>query len=340
MAFSDFRALWLHRYKKYSYILIQTLYAYIDVLKFWWLKKTSGKQIIALIRTEHFGDIVAAEPIISQVRKIHPKAHLVWFVRPVFKELVQNHPELDSVWLQSSVLSRIIICNSGVFDKIYNMEFWQSNFDTVTGKIHENSIAAQKGITVHNYFDKGNLLKIFQLVADLEVQDTDAPKILISDSDRQFVDGLSLPSKMVVLHCNSNFSPKDWNIANWEKLIIHLIEKHGFTVVEVGLKSKNNVSNSQYFNLCGRLSILQTAEVIRRANYFIGIDSGPAHLANAVGTFGILLIGRLNEFVNQMPYSGTYQSGENAVIIRQGKRTCAEMDYEEVEAIIDDTFIK
>ena len=335
-----FKTLWQHRYRKYSYIFIESCLAYFDVVKFWWFKKTSGKQIIALIRTEHFGDIVAAEPIARQVRNLFPKAQLVWFVKPIFGELVENNPTIDQAWLQSSVLRRIILCESGIFDEVFNMEFWQSNFDTVTGKVHQNHIAAQKNITVENYFDKGNLLNIFQMVSGLEILDTVAPQVYISEADKRFVDGLHLPQKTIVLHCNSNFSPKDWTVENWEKLITHLIEKQGFTIIEIGLKSKNTISNTNYINLCGQLSILQTAEVIRRANYFIGIDSGPAHLANAVGTFGILLIGRLNNFVKQMPYSGAYQSGENTVIIRQGNRTCAEMDYENVRKTIDDVICK
>lgn len=42
-------------------------------------------------------------------------------------------------------------------------------------------------------------------------------------------------------------------------------------------------------DLTGTLSILESAEVIRRSSLFIGLDSGPAHLANAVRTPTVLL---------------------------------------------------
>ncbi len=328
MNWEKYTTLWLHRYHKYSYIFRETTGAYIDIVRFWIYKKRNNKDLVAIIRTEHFGDIVAAEPTSRQIRALYPTAHIVWFVRPVFRELVERNPNVDAVWPQSSVLRRIILCESGVFDMVYNMEFWQSNLDKITGRVHQNPIAAQKGITVHNYFDKGNLLNIFQTVSELPIEDHITPQVFISEDDRNVVDGLKLPTKIIVLHCNSNFSPKDWTIENWQRLIDWLIENKDFTIVEIGLKSQNKIQNSKFINLCGRLSVLQTAEVIRRANCFIGIDSGPAHLANAVGTFGIILIGRLNEFENQMPYSGTYQSGKNVRIIRQGSRTCAEMDYD------------
>ena len=51
-----------------------------------------------------------------------------------------------------------------------------------------------------------------------------------------------------------------------------------------------------YLNLSNKLSILSTAEVIKRSSIFIGLDSGPSHIANAVGTKGIILMGDYYHF--------------------------------------------
>ena len=73
---------------------------------------------------------------------------------------------------------------------------------------------------------------------------------------------------------------------------------------------------------------------IKRAILFIGIDSGPAHLANAVGTFGIIMIGKLADFINHIPYSGKYKSGENVLILRNTEGPSSEIPVEKViEAI-------
>jgi heptosyltransferase III len=68
-------------------------------------------------------------------------------------------------------------------------------------------------------------------------------------------------------------------------------------------------------DLCGRLLLLETAEVIRRAALFVGIDSGPAHLANAVGTPGVLLLGQYRTFGRYMPFSGGYADGSRATVL-------------------------
>jgi heptosyltransferase III len=110
-----------------------------------------------------------------------------------------------------------------------------------------------------------------------------------------------------------------------------------FQIVEIGLDSNLGLEIEGYHNFCGQFSLLETAEIIKRADYFIGIDSGPAHFANAVGTFGFLLFGKLINFENYMPYSGKYQSLENAkFIVSQGK-PCSELPYDIVWKGISET---
>ncbi|MFN4145383.1 MAG: glycosyltransferase family 9 protein [Runella sp.] len=342
-SFTTFIALWQHRYRKYSYIFLTYCKAYMTIIRFWFLKKQKNKNVVVIIRTEHFGDIVAAEPIARQVRRLHPSDYLIWLVKPAFASLVETHPNLDAVWQQTSVLHRKIVCQSGVFDKVYNLEFWQSNFDTRSGYVHENPVAVKNGVTIHNYFDKGNLLTIFQLCADLPVQDEE-PRVYVSETDRQLVADLALPQPLVVIHCSSNFSPKDWSKDNWEKVCRWLIDKKGFYVAEIGLKNVVEIKSSNYLNLCGRFTILQTAEIIRHAQLYIGIDSGPAHLANAVGTFGIILLGKLNDFETYQPYSGKYLHSNHARLLSQPPKTCAELPYDwvqnEVEKILLDISVK
>ncbi len=45
------------------------------------------------------------------------------------------------------------------------------------------------------------------------------------------------------------------------------------------------------WNLVGRLGLKQLAEVLERASLLVSVDSGPAHLANAVGTPVVVLFG-------------------------------------------------
>jgi heptosyltransferase III len=74
--------------------------------------------------------------------------------------------------------------------------------------------------------------------------------------------------------------------------------------------------DDNYRNLCGQTGIAESAEIIRRAALFIGIDSGPSHLANAVKTPGVILLGRLLKWDYYMPYTGFYADARYCRILR------------------------
>ena len=57
----------------------------------------------------------------------------------------------------------------------------------------------------------------------------------------------------------------------------------------------------------------------------------PAHMANAVGTDGLILLGKLFDFVDYRPYSGRYKRGEGVTILNHLGHPCAELPYQWVE---------
>jgi ADP-heptose:LPS heptosyltransferase len=63
------------------------------------------------------------------------------------------------------------------------------------------------------------------------------------------------------------------------------------------------------------MTLTEVAQTIKNAKLFIGIDSGPAHMANAVGTKGIMILGGYRAFNRYMPYSGAYSDGTGATLL-------------------------
>lgn len=338
MTLKSLVALWTHRYHKYAHIFSVHYSGYRASRYFNKKKKRfpAGKELVAVIRTEHFGDIVATEPLSGQVRALHPDAHVVWFVKPVFKELVEVNPHVDEVFAETCVTERTVLLKTGVFDHVYELQFRNNNHCPTCQVFVENPVAVRKGITVDTYFDFGNLLEVFAKVADLQPPNDRQPRVYLQDRHREKVAELQLPPRFIVIHCQSNYAPKDWPVEKWQELVYWLLENYPYEIVEIGLSSNLQIDHPGYRNLTGKLSILESAEVIRRASFFVGLDSGPAHLANAVGTFGIILMGSLHQFKEYNPYSGRYGNGENCVLIREREKPCAQLSFTKVR----DTFEK
>jgi heptosyltransferase-3 len=88
------------------------------------------------------------------------------------------------------------------------------------------------------------------------------------------------------------------------------------TWVEVGLESCVAKNFPAMINLCGQLTLNELAEAIRCSAGFVGIESGPAHIANAFERPSVILMGRYRAFERYMPYTGFLRDHAAEMLIR------------------------
>jgi heptosyltransferase III len=337
MTIQRFIEIWTYRYHKFSEIIISYLCWIFTIVRIKIFKILNPNKItICILLAEHFGDIVACEPITRELKSKYPNSKIYWIVKKPYRELLDYNPQIDEIIEEYSVLYSILLCKLNSFDYYHNCHLSDLRWDKNVRKYLQNPQADSLGILTNTYFDFGNILTSFAKIGNLPVLN-EAPKLYIPKEIEVKTDTINLPKKFIALHCHSNYSPKDWQVYHWQKLVKDLLQSFDYQVVEIGLKSNLGLEIVGYHNLCGQFSLLETAEIIKRADYFIGIDSGPAHFANAVDTFGFLLFGKLINFENYMPYSGKYQSLENAKFIVSQGEPCSELPYEIVWKEISET---
>ena len=78
-----------------------------------------------------------------------------------------------------------------------------------------------------------------------------------------------------------------WPAEYFQKLIDELKNDHG--IVILGSEGDKEIlpkyeDSTRILNLCGKTSVLETAEILRRSHHCISNDTGPMHLAYAVQT--------------------------------------------------------
>ena len=289
-------------------------------------------QVIVISQVVHLGDIVACEPVVRKVRREMPKSFIVFALHRNYRELADASAEIDHVLSVSCVTEWAWFAGSGLFDCIIDL-----NIDGRTCEICDvpwHKPGGNQGVTVKNYYNSGSLLEAYCNSAGF-VAPLDGPRIETRPVDISIVNRLNLPERFVVLHADSNEKERELPVTAWRQILLYINSQWRLPVVEIGLKtivlSPNDVANR---SLCGQLSILQSAEVIRRCVLFLGIDSGPAHLANATGAYGLILLGQYRNFRRYVPYSGDYANGiRSELIFHDGP--VAEIPVQRVTEAID-----
>lgn len=112
-------------------------------------------------------------------------------------------------------------------------------------------------------------------------------------------EGIQADRPIIACHVSSNNGQsKRWPIPYWVKLINWLISDDSMTVVLTGATNDlpliENIlhrTHEKPVNMAGKTSLTQLAALLQRANLLITGDSGPMHIAAAVGTSLIAIHG-------------------------------------------------
>ncbi len=100
------------------------------------------------------------------------------------------------------------------------------------------------------------------------------------------------PGPFICCAIGTKQDAKDWGAENWRSLFTKLHKYcSSYSLVLIGAPEERGLSDTallgwpgRKINLCGRCSPRISAAVIRCCEMFLGVDSGPMHLAAAVGT--------------------------------------------------------
>lgn len=286
-----------------------------------------GQRLVAIALTEHLGDIVAAEPVARHLRARQPAARIFWICRAGYRELPALFSAVDEVMTVTCLTEYWQLAANSPFDELVDLHIagrkchWQP----------QSKEPRVESARVHagNYFEQGSLLESFCASAGLPAL-TDAPVLRLPSGISAAVRQRLPAGSYWVVHAASNHMEKDWPVEKWRALVGQLSTpamKRQF--VEIGLAPRLAGGSLPVRNLCGRLTLTELAEVIRQSAGFIGIDSGPAHLANALERPSVILLGRYRTFAHYQPFTGFLAENAEAMLIH-GNGTVAEIPVEPV----------
>jgi ADP-heptose:LPS heptosyltransferase len=269
-----------------------------------------SRPICGILLVEHMGDIIACEPVTRWARKRYPTSRIVWVTKPAYAELLTSHPDIEAVLTVRSLASVPAIVQSGVFDATIDLHV--NSRATDIEDVRYTKTWGNPAIDTTTYLRERSLIGALSKAAGIEELSGEA-SLHIPPAAKETIDRLNLPASFVVVHTTSNDPARDWTTEAWQELAAYIVDA-GLHVIEVGTDSRLAAS-SGVTSYCGRLRVIESAELIRRARFFIGIDSGPAHMANVWHTPSLILLSRFHGH-DWRPYEGFFVQQSERVLLR------------------------
>jgi lipopolysaccharide heptosyltransferase II len=113
-------------------------------------------------------------------------------------------------------------------------------------------------------------------------------------NQHKIIDGKPL----IVVHTMSRWETKLWDSPNFVRLADRLIDKYGAQIIFSGQKQDSpsiekiiSLMSGQAVNASGKTSIKELACLLKYAQLVITTDTGPMHIAAAMGTPVVALFG-------------------------------------------------
>lgn len=278
-----------------------------------------SEPISLIYRDSSIGDIVACEPIIDTViRKYGEKVG--WVVNRKFEKLLEYHPKIDYLILvenREEAWSSLKILRKNIRPILLYMR----PRDKATLEKYGKYLQVDKRITARTYYNYGGLLELFSKAAGCPTGKIQPkfyinPRLKFSLRDQ---DG-NIITNYVCVHCRSNRDDygRDWDDEKWRELMDYFASKSIY-VVEIGLEPVIKSSSPFYIDKTDVRDLQKISYIISKSSFFIGIDSGFAHIANALTIDGCCLVGKIRGlFYYHTPFTGKYQYGG---ILRSPKGT-------------------
>ena len=295
---------------------------------------------ILIVEVNWLGDVLFSTPFIKAVRERFKDAYIACMLPPRPREILEYNPRIDEIIIYDekarhrSILGKlrfILSLRKKRFDFaiLLHRSFTRTLLTYLSGIKERAGYTTEKRrallthpveppeVDLHKveYF-----LKIAQsLGCDTSNKDYE---FFITDKERKYIEeelskgGVKKEDLLVVINPGANWLPKRWPEENFARLIDFLITKYGAKVVISGGKLDMEIAGRIKKKMkkipivfSGRTNLKELGALMERASLVISGDSGPMHIAVAMGSSVIALFGPTSPHL-----TGPYGSGNYRVI--------------------------
>jgi len=266
------------------------------------------------------GDVTRGLCLVSHIKSNLPGSRITWLVEPKCAELVKFHPEIDRVivfkrtWKISSLTDLCHELSNEHFDIVLDLQrhFKSGVFSLLSGaerRLGFNPRNAKEFNWIFNRehiepFDKNmsKLVHYLKFTEYLGIPEPDSLDFGFSSFDPEpYLSNLPIDPihPFIAVVMGSSWVTKDWLPDQYLELVEIILGAGSFRVVLLGDRFQMDLAGELsrrldspgLVDMTGKTSLKELTAILKKASIGVGPDSGPGHIAAAVGTPYVSLFG-------------------------------------------------
>ena len=282
---------------------------------------------ILLTRTDRIGDVVLTTPAIKAVRDKYPKAYIAFLVRPYTKHIVEGNPYLDEVIIYDKygkhksffrAFKFALSLRKRKFDlaimlhptnRVHLMAFLAGIRERVGYNKKLGFLLTKKIPHTKQKGEKHEVEYVLEMLRELKIKPREAEDIElyvpvherdIAKITRIFEkNNIAKNDFLIAVNSGASGHPKVWPPENFAAVCDAVAEEFSAKIMLVA--DDKNIEYSRataehmkkpFVDFSGKTNVGELAALLWKCRLFISNDSGPVHIASAVGTPVISIFAR------------------------------------------------
>lgn len=293
---------------------------------FYWkrLPKNFTPKRILVVKLDHLGDVLLSTPVFSNLSQTYPDAELHALTGTWSRVVLEKHPDVNKVLAYNSRA----FCRTGTPTSLkQTFQLYQAlrrqKYDLIVELRNDRRIIGfsllrlapkrldRATLQVANKLGFARFTGIHETTRNLDVLDKagiptpiKTTTFAVTAEDKKWASTflrehhIDEEQPLIAIHPGSPIPLKRWMPERYAELADWLIVRKDAKILFVGVEDEipiiaeiQRLMQAASINIAGKTTLTQLASILHISHMFIGNDSGPMHLAAAVGTPTIGLYG-------------------------------------------------
>ena len=276
------------------------------------------KTSILIILTGSLGDIARALCLPAHLKEHWPESRITWLIESKWKELVLNHPHIDRTvvferqWRLGAIRKTLKALRDESYDIALDLQrILKSGLLAIASGakrrigFHPRNAKELNWIFNTEYigYHGDHLSKLRHYLKFTKPLGLEEPPTLDFGLPTHSADDIDLPRipplPFIAIVAGSSQMSKDWHFEGYRELIEAILTSGDHSVVLIGDRTQADIARrlskefetDRVVDLVNRTSLIELVAILLLADAAVGPDTGTGHLAAAVKTPYVTLMG-------------------------------------------------